>query len=143
MSNHSTYDYAVIRVVPRVEREEFVNVGVVVSCPALDYLDAAIEVDPARIAILDPSLDVGALRRHLASIPRICRGGADSGPIGQLSQRERFRWMTAPRSTIIQFSPAHTGLCEHPQALLERLMEQLVRVAQPAHEQSPRGDFLR
>jgi len=140
--DHSTYDYAVIRVVPRVEREEFVNVGVVVSCPAQDFLDAAVELDPARIAILDPTLDIEALRRHLASIPRICRGGADAGPIGQLSRRERFRWMVAPRSTVIQFSPAHTGRCEDPGQLLERLMDQLVRVPH-SQQATRRGDFLR
>ncbi|MEP7061172.1 MAG: DUF3037 domain-containing protein [Betaproteobacteria bacterium] len=139
----STYDYAVIRVVPRVEREEFVNVGVVVSCPALEFLDAAIEVDRTRIAILDPTLDIDMLERHLASIRRICKGGTDAGPIGQLSPRERFRWMVAPRSTVIQFSPAHTGRCEDPQPLLERLMTQLVRVPRPAPDTPPRNDFLR
>lgn len=144
MPDHSTYDYAVIRVVPRVEREEFVNVGVVVSCPAQDFLDAAIELDPARIAILDPTLDIEALRRHLASIPRICRGGVDAGPIGQLTRRERFRWMVAPRSTVIQFSAAHMGRCEHPRQLLERLMDQLVRVPHSQRAAAPRrGDFLR
>jgi hypothetical protein len=141
--DHSTYDYAVIRVVPRVEREEFVNVGVVVSCPAQDFLDAAIELDPARVAILDPTLDIDTLQRHLDSIPRICRGGADAGPIGQLSRRERFRWMVAPRSTVIQFSPAHTGRCEQPQQLLERLMDQLVRVPHAQQVAPRRGDFLR
>ncbi len=142
MPEPSTYDYAVIRVVPRVEREEFVNVGVVVSCPVLDFLDAAVEVDPTRIAALDPTLDIDMLRRQLASIPRICRGGADSGPIGQLSPRERFRWMTAPRSTIIQFSPAHTGFCEDPHALIERLMDQLVRLPRLTEAEQRRGDFL-
>jgi hypothetical protein len=139
----STYDYAVIRVVPRVEREEFVNVGVVVSCPAIDFLDAAIEVDRARIAMLDPSLDIDTLERHLASIRRICRGGADAGPIGQLSRRERFRWMVAPRSTVIQFSPAHTGRCDDPGKLLDRLMGQLVRVPQREDANGSRADFLR
>ena len=143
MRDHSTYDYAVIRVVPRVEREEFVNVGVVVSCSALDFLDAEIEVDPARIAILDPTLDLDMLQRHLASIQRICRGGEDAGPIGRLPPRERFRWMTSPRSTIIQFSPAHTGRCTDPRALLARLMDQLVRPPRPSDENRPRGDFLR
>ena len=143
MPDRSTYDYAVIRVVPRVEREEFVNVGVVVSCPAIDFLDAAIEVDRARIAILDPTLDVDTLERHLASIPRICRGGADAGPIGQLSRRERFRWMVAPRSTVIQFSPAHTGRCDDPHALLDRLMSQLVRVPPRDDATGSRADFLR
>ncbi|MEO8508549.1 MAG: DUF3037 domain-containing protein [Betaproteobacteria bacterium] len=123
----STYDYAVIRVVPRVEREEFVNVGVVISCPAHDFLEARIEVDAQRIAALDPTLDVDAIHAHLATIPVICKGGAAAGPIGRLSARERFRWLTAPRSTAIQFSSAHTGRCDDPAALLERLMRTMVR----------------
>ncbi len=123
-----TYDYAVIRVVPRVDREEFVNVGVIVSCPSREFLEARVEVDASRIAALDPALDIEVLRGHLAAIERICRGGADAGPIGSLSPRERFRWMTAPRSTVIQFSPAHTGRCDHPDTLLEHLMARMVRV---------------
>src|SRR3954463_12789638 len=93
--DHSTYDYAVIRVVPRVEREEFVNVGVILSCPALKLLDARIELDRARVAALDPTLDLDDLERHLDTIPRICRGGSDAGTIGALPPRERFRWLTA------------------------------------------------
>jgi hypothetical protein len=123
-----TYDYAVIRVVPRVEREEFVNVGVILSCPGRGFLDARIELDEARVTALAPSLDVAALREHLAAIPRICRGGADAGPIGLLPPRERFHWLTAARSTIIQCSPVHTGQCGEPHALLDRLIETMVRV---------------
>ena len=124
---HDTYDYAVIRVVPRVEREEFVNVGVVVSCPARDFLEARIEFDPARVLALDPAADIDSIREHLASIPVICRGGPAAGAIGQLTPRERFRWLTSPRSTVIQFSAAHTGRCEDPEALLARLVETMVR----------------
>ena len=124
---HDTYDYALIRVVPRVEREEFVNVGAVVSCPARAFLEARIELDPARVLALDPAADIEMIRAHLASIPVICRGGAAAGAIGQLSPRERFRWLTAPRSTVIQFSAAHTGRCEDPEALLKRLLETMVR----------------
>ncbi len=127
MRDPSTYDYAVIRVVPRVEREEFVNVGVVVSCPARDFLEARIEFDPARVAALDPALDLDTIRAHLASIPRICAGGEGAGPIGRLSPRERFRWLTAPRSAVIQFSAAHTGRCEDPSALLLHLLDTMVR----------------
>ena len=127
MPDHSAYDYAVIRVVPRVEREEFVNVGVVVSCPERNFLEARIEVDPARIAALDPTLDIESLRAHLATIPLICRGGEAAGPIGRLPPRERFHWLIAPRSAVIQVSPAHTGRCEDPAALLARLMETMVR----------------
>ena len=127
MRDPSTYDYAVIRVVPRVEREEFVNVGVVVSCPARDFLEARIEFDAVRVAALDPALDLDTIRAHLASIPRICAGGEDAGPIGRLSPRERFRWLTAPRSAVIQFSPAHTGRCKDPASLLEHLLDTMVR----------------
>ena len=127
MPDHSTYDYAVIRVVPRVEREEFVNVGVVVSCPERDFLEARIELDPARIAALDATLDIESIRAHLATIPLICRGGDAAGPIGRLPPRERFHWLIAPRSAVIQVSPAHTGRCENPDALLARLMETMVR----------------
>ncbi len=131
MPDHSTYDYAVIRVVPRVEREEFVNVGVVVSCPDRDFLEARIELDPARIAALDATLDIESIRAHLATIPLICRGGDAAGPIGRLTPRERFHWLIAPRSAVIQVSPAHTGRCENPEALLARLMETMVRAPRP------------
>jgi len=128
---HSTYDYAVIRVVPRVEREEFVNVGVIVSCPQRDFLECRIEVDEARLLALFPSIDIELVRKHLASIPAICRGGDDAGPIGKLPARERFRWLIAPRSTIIQSSPAHTGRCDDPPKLLEHLMATMVRSGTP------------
>ena len=106
-----TYDYAVIRVVPRVDREEFVNVGVIVSCQKDDRLEARIEIDEARLRALDPSIDVEAIRGHLAAIPAIAAGGDGAGPIGKLSRRERFDWLTAPRSTIIQTSRVHSGRC--------------------------------
>ncbi len=128
MPDHSTYDYAVIRVVPRVERGEFVNVGIIVSCPARKFLEARIEVDEARLAALDPAIDLESVRAHLASIPAICAGGDNAGPIGKLPPRERFHWLIAARSTIIQTSPAHTGRCEDPPALLERLMRTMVRM---------------
>jgi hypothetical protein len=125
--DHDTYDYAVIRVVPRVEREEFLNVGVVVSCPPHKFLEARIDFDPARLAALDPTLDVETIRAHLAAIPVICAGGAAAGAIGRLSQRERFHWLTSPRSAVIQFSPVHTGRCADPDAVLAHLMETMVR----------------
>jgi hypothetical protein len=125
------YDYAIVRVVPRVEREEFINVGAIVSCPALDFLEARIELDAERLRALDPGLDMDALRKHADSIPIICAGGPDAGPIGLLPQRERFHWLIAPRSTIIQLSPAHTGRCQHPAAVLERLMDTMVRPLPP------------
>ncbi|MEO5691764.1 MAG: DUF3037 domain-containing protein [Usitatibacter sp.] len=122
-----TYDYAVIRVVPRVEREEFVNVGVIVSCPSKGFLAARIEVDESRLQALDPAMDLEAVRAHLQTIPAICAGGENAGPIGKLSPKERFRWLTAPRSTVIQTSPAHTGYLDDPERALERLVETMVR----------------
>jgi hypothetical protein len=127
--DHSTYDYAVIRVVPRVEREEFVNVGVIVSCPERGFLDCRIELDEARVLALHPAVDLELVRRHLASIPAICRGGDDAGPIGKLPPRERVRMLIAPRSTIIQASAAHTGRCGDPPALMEHLLATMVRPA--------------
>ena len=124
-----TYDYAIIRIVPRVEREEFINVGVIVYCQTHKFLEARIELDEQRLRALDPTLDVEAIRAHLAAIPAICAGGAHAGPIGQLSQRERFHWLVAPRSTIIQTSPVHTGRCTNPAAVLERLLNTMVRPA--------------
>lgn len=121
------YDYAVVRVVPRVEREEFVNAGVIVSCPSRKFLDARIELDEERLLALAPDVDLELVRSHLATIPAICRGGEGAGPIGKLSQRERFHWLVAARSTIIQTSQVHTGRCDDPEAVLERLMNRMVR----------------
>ena len=136
MHDHYPYDYAVFRVVPRVEREEFVNVGVIVSCPAKDFLEARIELDEQRLKALDSALDVESIVVHLATIPAICAGGQQAGPIGQLSQRERFHWLVAPRSTTIQISPVHTGWCKDPTEVLEHLLDTMVRpsglAAEPA-----------
>jgi hypothetical protein len=128
------YDYAIIRVIPRVEREEFVNVGVIVSCPDRGFLEARIELDEQRLLALDATLDIASIRAHLATIPIICTGGKQAGPIGQLSQRERFHWLVAPRSTIIQTSPVHTGCCMNPTAVLEHLLDAMVR---PSRAESP------
>ena len=124
-----TYDYAIVRVVPKVERAEFVNAGVIVSCQKLDLLIARIELDEQRLMALDPSIDLEAVRAHLAAIPTICAGGEQAGPIGKLSQRERFYWLVAPRSTIIQTSPTHTGSARDLEAVAERLLETMVRPA--------------
>ena len=120
------YDYAVIRVVPRVEREEFVNVGIILSCPSRDYLDARIHLDAARLRALDAKLDLETMERHLAAIPLICRGGIEAGAIGALPVRQRFHWLVAPRSTQIQTSQVHTGLSEDPVATLEHLLRTMV-----------------
>ena len=127
MRDHYTYDYAIVRVVPKVDREEFVNVGVIVFCAELDFLEARIELDEKRLAALDATIDLGSIRAHLASIPAICAGGEQAGPIGHLTPRQRFDWLIAPRSTIIQTSAAHTGTCADPAAALEHLLETMVR----------------
>jgi Protein of unknown function (DUF3037) len=123
----SSYDYAVVRAVPRVEREEFLNIGVIVSCPARKFLAAGIEIDSPRLEALFPSVDLEGLRAHAASIPTICAGGPEAGPIGRLSQRERFHWLVAPRSTIVQVSAVHSGRCDDPQAALDHLLATMVR----------------
>ncbi|HYG81027.1 MAG TPA: DUF3037 domain-containing protein [Pyrinomonadaceae bacterium] len=121
------FDYAVIRVVPRVEREEFINAGVIVSCPAKNFLKAKIELDRGRLAALDPQLDAATIQKHLDAIPLICEGGPGAGPIGLLPPRSRFHWLVAPRSTVIQASPVHTGLCEDGDEILENLLDKMVR----------------
>lgn len=126
MPTPHAYDYAVIRVVPRVEREEFLNVGVILSCPARDFLEARVHIDRARLAAFDATLDLELLEQHLRVIPLVCRGDAQAGPIGQLSARQRFYWLTAPRSTVIQTSVVHSGLCDEPVASLDHLMQRMV-----------------
>ncbi|MEN9938271.1 MAG: hypothetical protein RLZZ387_4850 [Chloroflexota bacterium] len=126
MPAQSVFEYAVIRVVPRVERGEFVNVGVVLFSRTQRFLEARIRVDRARLLALAPDLDLEALEEQLAYIPLICRGGRGAGPIGELPPHERFRWLTAPRSTVVQPSPVHSGVCEDPLLALERLLVAMV-----------------
>ena len=127
MPGEHTYDYAIIRVVPRVERGELINVGVILSCPAVDFLEARIDLDAARLRALDPALDVEATRANLDMIPRVCRGGPEAGELGALPQRSRFHWLVSPRSTIIQMSPVHTGRTDDPEKALQRLLDTMVR----------------
>jgi hypothetical protein len=122
-----SFDYAVIRVVPRVERGELVNAGVIVSCPTRSFLEARIELDPRRLRALDPSIDVAEVETALAAIAWIAAGDPRGGPIAQLPRGERFHWLVAPRSAIIQTSPVHTGLCDDPAAALAGLLDRLVR----------------
>ena len=128
MQELSTYDYAIIRVVPRVERQEFVNAGVIVSCMKQKFLEAKVKLNERRLLALYPDVNLEEIRDHLATIPKICKGGKEAGPIGQLSQRERFHWLVAPRSTIIQTSPAHVGKCSDPEIALNRLIKDMVDV---------------
>lgn len=126
-----SFDYAIVRVVPDVAREEFVNVGVIVHCHDRDFLEARIELDEARLSAFARDIDIDFVKRHLDAIPLICQGGQGSGPIGALPRRERWHWLTAPRSTIIQTSQPHAGLCENPQEWPERLLERVVRTGKP------------
>ena len=129
----SSFDYAIVRLVPNVEREEFINVGVILFCKTRRFLDARIELDQKRLASLEPNFDVTKAQEHLELIPRICRG--DNSPVGRLSQAERFHWLITPRSTVIQISPVHTGLCADPAEALEHLLETMVKVNKSTQEE--------
>jgi hypothetical protein len=123
--NH-LFEYAVIRVVPHVEREEFVNVGVILYCARKKFLKTRIELKNEKIKALCQKTDLDELKEYVMSFERISRGGNDSGPVGQLPLAERFRWLTATRSTVLQTSKVHPGLCVDPDEMLERLFNQLV-----------------
>lgn len=126
MPAHCSYDYAVVRVVPDVARGEYLNAGVILFARTHGALLARVRLDEERLAVLAPTADVDAIRAHLASIQRICAGGPDAGPHGALSASERFHWLVSPRSTVIQVSPVHSGLCDDPAAEADRLFERLV-----------------
>jgi hypothetical protein len=121
-----SFDYAVVRVAPRVDREEFVNAGVIVICTEKRFLDARIHIDEARLLALWPALDLALVRQHLEAIPRIAAGDESAGAIARMSQKERFHWLTSPRSTIIQVSSVRTGVTSDPAAVVERLTQQLL-----------------
>ena len=127
MHDLRTYDYAIIRVVPRVERGEFVNAGIILSCDIERTLMARIELDEAALLALHAGVDLELVRGALASIPVICAGGEDAGPIAKLSARERFHWLVSPKSTIVQTSPVHSGQCSDLQTALEQLMSRMIR----------------
>ncbi len=121
-----SYDYAVLRIVPSLEREEFVNAGVVLQCPERAFLDCRVHLNETRVRALCPALDLALIQRHLDAFPRICQGDPGAGPIAQLSRRERFNWLVSPRSTILQVSPVHSGVCESPETALAGLFKRLV-----------------
>ena len=126
MHGPEVYDYAIVRVVPRVEREEFVNVGVILSCQRTGHLQAAMALDVQRLLALDPAVDLDAVQRHLGAIVAICEGAAHGGPIAQLPMRARYHWLTAKRSSIIQTSPSHMGVCTQPGEALQRILQRMV-----------------
>ncbi|HLI09564.1 MAG TPA: DUF3037 domain-containing protein [Ktedonobacteraceae bacterium] len=122
----SSYDYAIIRIVPYVERGEFINVGVILFCRTRRFLGMLFSLDTNRLQALAPDIDIEDVRRELANMQRIAKGGKEAGPIGSLSPSERFHWLVSPRSTIIQTSPVHSGLCTDPQAALDHLLKTMV-----------------
>jgi hypothetical protein len=129
MPERAAFSYALIRVVPRVEREEFLNVGAVVFSPTRAYLGARVELDRNRLAALGAPIDLDLVDQHLQAIPAICAGEPDAGPVALLPLSERFHWVVSPRSTVVQTSAVHTGLSEDPAQALEHLMETMVRFA--------------
>ena len=126
MQDKHLFEYAVIRVVPRVEREEFLNVGVIVYCSRLKYLELIYTLDTDRLLTFYPKLDIAELAQHLQAFEAITKGSKDGGPIAQLDLANRFRWLTATRSTILQFSKVHPGFCGDPAAALRRMHATLV-----------------
>jgi hypothetical protein len=124
----NSFDYAVVRVVPRVEREEFVNAGVIVFCATRRFLGARIGLDVRRLIALAPDVDADDVQRHLVLVSLVCDGDPTTEPIGQMPPAARFHWLVAPRSTIIQTSPVHSGLCDDPRAALDHLFDTMVRV---------------
>jgi hypothetical protein len=125
----TTFDYATVRVVPRVDRDEFVNAGVIVYSSEKKFLDSRILVDERRLKALWPSLDVESVRKHLHAIQLICEGDPSGGAIARLPQKDRFHWLTSPRSAVIQISPVRTGISSAPEDLLTHLADDLVAVA--------------
>jgi hypothetical protein len=121
------YSYAIVRVVPRVERGECINVGVILFARTRRFLEARIELDPERLRALAPAVDTELIARHLATFVAIGAGSPEGGPLAALPQSERFHWLTAPRSTMIQTSPVHIGRCADPNAALEDLLDDYVR----------------
>jgi hypothetical protein len=120
------FEYAVLRVIPRVERGECINAGVVLYCQADRFLGARVYLDAERLKALDPDADLEAVRAHLEAARSVCAGGPEAGAVGRLPLRERFGFLVAPRSTVVQPSEVHTGLTEDPEAELERLLRSMV-----------------
>jgi hypothetical protein len=120
------YDYAVVRIVPRVERGEFVNAGVIVWCAARRSLRAKVHLDEARVRALDPAADVAAMRHALEAIPAICDAAPEDGPLTGMTPRQRFDWLVAPRSASLQMSPVHCGRTEDLDGIVDHLFERLV-----------------
>jgi hypothetical protein len=127
MQENRLFEYAVIRVVPRVEREEFLNVGVILYCRDADFLDSRCHLDEARLRAFSQDIDLNEVKQHLQAICDICKGSHNSGAIGKLELHERFRWLTAMRSTVVQTSRVHPGFCADPAGKMKQLFEELCK----------------
>ena len=128
MLTRTSFDYAVVRVTPRVDREEFVNAGVILFCLERRFLGARVHMDESRLRALWPEVDLELVRSRLDAVVKVSSGAEDGGPVARLSQRQRFHWLVAPRSTIVQVSPVHTGMSDDPEACLEELFRKVVFV---------------
>lgn len=126
MQNKVTFEYAVVRLVPRVEREEFLNIGVILFSKRKKFLGIRYQIDEAKAKAFSKEVDVDMIQRYLKAWEAVCAGGRQGGKIGELDMASRFRWLVAARSTIIQSSPTHPGLCHDPEAVLERLYQRYV-----------------
>ncbi|MES2881868.1 MAG: DUF3037 domain-containing protein [Bacteroidota bacterium] len=126
MQDKHLFEYAVIRVVPRVEREEFLNVGIILYCKTKKFLECIYQIDKQKLQALCANLDCNDVDSHLQSFENICKGNKNAGAIGLLDIASRFRWLTATRSTIVQTSKVHPGFCEDPTQTLQKLFQQLV-----------------
>ena len=127
MADRHQFQYAVVRLVPRVERGECVNAGVILFCRSRAYLGARVALDEPLVRAFAPDLDLDVVRAHLEAVPRIAAGDPDAGPIAALDQHQRFHWLVAPSSTVVQVGPVHTGLCDDAEPWLDRLFDALVR----------------
>ncbi|SEJ31109.1 Protein of unknown function [Dyadobacter koreensis] len=126
MQEHHLFEYAVIRVVPRVEREEFLNVGVILYCQKQGFLQSKFNLDSGRLQAFSGALDISEVEEYLFSLNKICIGGTKSGPIGSLPIASRFRWLTATRSTVVQTSKVHPGFCKNAGETLDKLFNEMV-----------------
>ncbi len=129
MRARDSFDYAVIRVVPLVDRDEFVNAGVILFCRTRRFLGSEIALDRERLQALSPAVDLDEVEEQLSLIPLICRGGAAGGPMAELPLSGRFHWLVSPRSTVIQMSSVHSGICEEPESTLIHLVDTMVRLS--------------
>lgn len=137
MHTPNSFDYAVIRVVPFTEREEFFNVGVILFCPPRRFLEARVYLDCGKLQALAPALHAEEVQQRLDAVVKICAGHKTAGPMARISQRARFHWLVAPRSTLIQVSPVHSGICQEPEPMLERLFrEQVLEFTERPHPEA-------